>query len=60
MKQNDLPIGFSFALAQNPAAMKTFASLPQSMQTDILQKAGTVSSKAEMQSLVNELQGYNY
>ena len=55
MKRNDLPIGFSFALAQSPNAMKNFGALPESMQMDILQKARTVSSKAEMRSLVNEL-----
>ena len=57
MKQADTPIGFSFALAKNPKAMKTFSSLPQSMQTDILQKASKVSSRAQMQALVDELQG---
>ena len=64
MKRNDLPIGFSFALAQNPDAMKNFGAMPESLQMDILQKARTVSSKAEMRSLVNELssqkEGYNY
>ncbi|MBQ7935809.1 MAG: hypothetical protein IJ333_05615 [Clostridia bacterium] len=64
MKRKDLPIGFSFALAQNPDAMKNFGAMPESMQMDILQKARTVSSKAEMRSLVNELsaqnEGYNY
>lgn len=55
MDRNDLPLGFSFALAQNPAAMKKFSNLSASGQAEILQRAHAVSSKDEMQSLVNEL-----
>ena len=55
MDRNDLPLGFSFALAQNPDAMMQFSNLPQSRQAEILQKAHAVSSKQEMQSLVNSL-----
>ncbi len=57
MKRKEPPISFSVALEKNPTAMKTFTSLPQSLQTDILQKAGTISSPAEMQALIQELQG---
>lgn len=55
MDHNDLPLGFGFALAQNPEAMKTFSDLPESKRSEILQKARNVSSKDEMQSLVNTL-----
>lgn len=55
MDHNDLPLGFGFALAQNPEAMKTFSGLPESKRSEILQKARNVSSKGEMQSLVNTL-----
>ena len=55
MKQNELPLGFAFALAQRPEAMQTFSNLPPTEQSEILQKAHNVSSKAEMQSLVNSL-----
>lgn len=55
MDKNEVPLGFGFALAQNPEAMKHFSSLPKSKQSEILQKAHTVSSKDEMQSLVNGL-----
>lgn len=55
LNRNDLPLGFSFSLAQNPEAMKMFANLPESKQSEILQKAHTVRSKSEMQSLVNSL-----
>lgn len=55
MTRNDLPLGFSFALAQNPEAMKRFSNLPQPKQCEILQRASHVSSKDEMESLVDSL-----
>ena len=53
--ENNLPLGFSFALAQNPEAMKTFPSFPEAKQTEILNRAKSVVSKSEMQELVNSL-----
>lgn len=55
MEKQELPLGFGFALAQNPDAMKRFANLTQAQKSQILQKAHHASSKAEMQSLVNSL-----
>lgn len=55
MDGNDLPLGFAFALAQRPEAMQAFSNLPPTQQSEILQKAHNVSSKSEMQSLVNSL-----
>jgi len=55
MDQHELPLGFAFALAQRPEAMQMFSNLSPSRKSEILQKAHNVSSKAEMQSLVNSL-----
>lgn len=55
MEQNGMPLGFGFALAQNPDAMRIFSTLPKSRQTEILNTAQSVSSKEEMQRLVNSL-----
>lgn len=55
MDKNDLPLGFGFALAQDTDAMKAFANLSKAQQEDIVQRARNVSSKSEMQSLVNGL-----
>ena len=55
MDRNELPLGFSFALALNPDAMRVFSNMPEAKQSDILNKAHNVSSKKEMQSLVNSL-----
>lgn len=55
MEKNNLPLGFSFALAQNPRAMQIFSNLPEYRRSEILQRARSVSSKDEMQSLINGL-----
>lgn len=55
MDRNELPLGFSFALAMNPDAMQKFSNLPESRKSEVLDKARNVSSKSEMQSLVDGL-----
>ena len=55
MDQNDLPLGFSFSPTQHPDAMQVFSNLSDVKKAEILQKAHSVSSKAEMQALVNSL-----
>lgn len=55
MDRNDLPLGFGFALVQNPDAMQRFLNFPEAKQGEILQKAQGVSSREEMQSLVDGL-----
>jgi hypothetical protein len=52
MDRNALPAEFCFALMQNPDSMKKFSNLPEGKQTEILQRARSVSSKDEMQTLV--------
>lgn len=55
MESNELPLGFGFALAQDPAAMERFAALNQCQQITILRQANSVSSKEEMQALIDRL-----
>lgn len=55
MEQNKLPLGISFALAQNSEAMKVFSTLSEKQQQEILRKTQAVSSNDEMQALVNRL-----
>lgn len=59
MNRNDLPIGFTFALAQNPDAMQSFVHMPEMQKAKLLQKARAVTSKTEMQALVNGLNAQN-
>ena len=53
--ENNLPLGFSFALAQNPEDMKAFSNFPEEKQTEILNRAKSVVAKSEMHELVNSL-----
>ena len=55
MNRRDVPLGFGFALVQDPEAMKHFSALSEEKQSEILQLARSVSSKEEMQSLVASL-----
>ena len=55
MERNELPLGFGFALVQNPEAMEKFSALPEETKAEILQKAHRASSKNEMKALVDSL-----
>lgn len=55
MESTNLPVGFGMALAMNEDAMKTFASMPETEQQSVIEKARTVSSRREMQQLVYDL-----
>ena len=46
----DLPLGFEFALAQNPEAMKFFANL-----TETIEQSKTMQSRTEMRNFVQHL-----
>ena len=51
----ELPLGLGLALAQNPEAMKRFSGLSKPARSELLRKAHGVSSKNEMQALVQTL-----
>ena len=55
MKRNDMPVGFSMALAQNPKAMQKFALLDETQKQDIINGTHAVRSKQEMHEYVNKL-----
>lgn len=57
--KHPVPLGFGFALAQNESAMKYFSALSEEQQSEILHQAKNVSSKNEMQALVNSLSHQN-
>lgn len=55
MKPNELPLGFGMALAQNERAMQRFEALSDGEKQSLLARAHAVSSKREMQALVDGL-----
>lgn len=55
MKRDEMPIGFSMALAQNPDAMQKFALLCESKKKQIIDGTHSIKSKQEMHEYVNRL-----
>ncbi len=55
MKQDEMPVGFSMALAQNPEAMQKFALLGEDKKQEIIDGTHSVKSKQEMHEYVNKL-----
>ena len=50
-----MPLGFVNALAKNESAMQKFAQMEKDEKKALLEKAHAVSSKEEMQSLINSI-----
>ena len=50
-----MPLGFVNALAKNESAMQKFAQMEKDEKEIVLEKAHTVSSKQEMQNLINSI-----
>ena len=59
MQKGDVPLGFGFALAQDPGAMERFAALTEAERQAYLDRTRAVSSKGEMQALVSQLSAWN-
>ena len=55
MKRDEMPVGFSMALAQNPDAMQKFAMLSEDKKRQIIAGTHSVKSKQEMHEYVNDL-----
>ncbi len=55
MKNYEMPIGFSMALALNPEAMEKFAMLNETQKQEIIDGTHSIKSKEEMHQYVNNL-----
>lgn len=53
----DLPLGFSFALSQRPEAMERFAALTEPERQAVIDDARSAQSKQEMRACVERLMG---
>lgn len=51
----DLPLGLGMALTHNIPAMKVFAALPDSERQEYIARAHSVTSRKEMNELVQTL-----
>lgn len=50
-----MPLGFQMALSKNFCAMKYFTNRSEKERLQIIEKAKTMNSKAEMEGYVKEL-----
>lgn len=55
----ELPLGFSLALAQNQAAMEYFSSLSDTQKQQIINQTRNISSKSQMQEFIANLAKHN-
>lgn len=55
MNMQELPVGFSMALAQRPGALAHFGSLSETEQQALINRAHGVDSEQEMQALVERM-----
>ena len=55
LKNYEMPIGFSMALALNPEAMERFAMLSETQKQQIIDGTHSLKSKEEMHEYVNKL-----
>ncbi len=55
MKRDEIPVGFSMALAQNPDAMQKFAMLSEDKKQRIIEGTHSVKSREEMHRYVASL-----
>ncbi len=59
MNRNEIPVGFSMALAMNPRAMQNFSMLSEDKKQAIIAGTHSISSKDEMHRYVNALASNN-
>ena len=55
MKRDEMPMGLSMALAQNPEAMQKFTMLSEDKKKQIIDGTHSIRSKQEMHEYVNKL-----
>lgn len=55
----DIPLGLSMAMAQNPKAMDYFSHLDSAGKQQIINATHNIHSKMQMQELVNSMANFN-
>ena len=57
---DEIPLGFSMALVQQPHALRLFTALDTTTQQAIIRRAASISSKEEMDELVASITKYQF
>lgn len=60
LTSGELPMGFSMALAKNPAALEAFSAMSAQERRMVVEGTHNVRSAAEMRQYVASLQGNQY
>ena len=55
MGNTNMPMGFTFSMSSNGKAMNNFARMSEEERAQVIQKARNVSSKREMEKLIQDL-----
>lgn len=55
INDRDMPMGFAFQMAMNEKALNNFAKMTEEEKRQVLEAARNVSSKQQMQSIVEDL-----
>lgn len=53
LSNQEIPIGFSMALAKDTTAMNAFSSMPKEKRTQVVEQSRNIHSKEEMEQFVN-------
>lgn len=53
LSNQEIPIGFSMALAKDTNAMNAFSSMPKEQRTQVVEQSRNIHSKDEMEQFVN-------
>ncbi len=54
-REEDMPLGLGFGLAMNEQAMNSFSSMTDPEKRQVIEAARSVQSKAEMESLIQDI-----
>lgn len=52
-----IPLGLGYALAENTSALKYFSELSSEKQRQIIDRTGSISSRAELRNFVRNMAG---
>lgn len=55
MKDQDMPMGFSFSMSANEKALDNFAKMSEEERAKVIEQARNVTSKHEMERLIQNL-----
>lgn len=55
MGNSNMPMGFTFSMSANEKAMNNFARMNDEERAKVIEKARNVSSKHEMEELIQDL-----